>query len=45
MDSLDLLLDTVRQERSAQLSHFDSLDSKAGIVLGFAAALIALSSE
>jgi len=45
MDSLDLLLDTVRQERAAQLSHFDALDSKAGIVLGFAAALIALSSE
>jgi hypothetical protein len=45
MDSLDLLLDTVRQERTAQLSHFDALDSKAGILLGFAAALIALSSE
>lgn len=45
MDSLDLLLDTVRQERTAQLSHFDALDSKAGIVLGFAAALIALSSQ
>lgn len=44
MDSLDLLLDTVRTERSAQLSHFDALDSKAGIVLGFAGALIALSS-
>jgi len=45
MDSLDLLLDAVRQERAAQLSHFDALDSKAGIVLGFAAALVALSSD
>ncbi len=45
MDSLDLLLDTVRQERASQLSHFEALDSKAGIVLGFAAALVALSSD
>lgn len=45
MNSLNLLLDTVRQERAAQLSHFDALDTKAGIVLGFAAALVALSSD
>ncbi len=43
MDSLDLLLDTVRQERTAQLSHFDALDSKAGITVGFAGGLVALS--
>lgn len=43
MDSLDLLLDCVRREREAQLTHFDALDSKAGISLDFAGALIALS--
>ena len=43
MDSLDLLLDCVRQEREAQLAHFDALDSKAGILLGFAGVLITLS--
>lgn len=43
MDSLDVLLDCVRTEREAQLAHFDALDSKAGILLGFAGALIALS--
>ena len=44
MDSLDLLLGTVQQERTEQISHFDALDSKAGITVGFAGALIALSS-
>lgn len=43
MDSLDLLLDCVRREREAQLTHFDALDTKSGILLGFAGALIALS--
>lgn len=43
MDSLTLLLDCVQRERDAQLSHFDALDSKAGILLGFAGALITLS--
>jgi hypothetical protein len=43
MDSLDLLLDTARQGRAAQLSHFDALDSKAGITGGFAGGLVALS--
>ena len=42
MESLDLLLQTVDRERTDQLSHFDALDSKAGIVLGFAGTLIAL---
>src|SRR5437868_4176238 len=45
MDSLDLLLDCVRREREAQLAHFDALDSKAGILLGFAGGLIALSPD
>lgn len=43
VDSLNLLLDTAKAERSAQLAHFDALDAKAGVVLGFAGALIALS--
>lgn len=45
MDSLDLLLQTVSNERSAQLSHFDALDAKAGITLGFAGGLIAVSPD
>jgi hypothetical protein len=45
MESLDLLLQTVSAERTAQLSHFDALDAKAGITLGFAGGLIALSPD
>jgi hypothetical protein len=40
--SLDLLVDEVRVEREAQLRHFDALDQKAGIVLGFAGVLVVL---
>ncbi len=43
LQSLAPLLVQVDKERSAQLQHFDSLDSKAGILLGLASALIALS--
>ena len=43
--SLDLLLEINQSERHAQLSHFDSLDTKAGLVLGFAGVLIALGNE
>jgi hypothetical protein len=35
--------DVVWRERDAQLQHFDSLDAKAGVMLGFAAALAALA--
>lgn len=45
VDSLDLLFQTVSRERADQLSHFDALDSKAGILLGFAGTLIALSPD
>ncbi|MGH2662778.1 MAG: hypothetical protein ACRDH8_08200 [Actinomycetota bacterium] len=45
LPSLDAVLSEVRAEREAQLKHFDSLDSKAGILLGFAGALIALSPQ
>ena len=43
MDSLELLLDTARAERSAQLTHFDALDAEAGLILGFASTGIALA--
>jgi len=41
--ALDVLLDQVRLERGQQLQHFDALDGKAGVLLGFAGALIALA--
>jgi len=41
--SLDVVLDEVRDERAAQLRHFESLDAKAGIVLGFAGAITTLA--
>lgn len=41
--SLDVILDEVRIERTTQLQHFDALDGKAGIVLGFSAAVAALA--
>ena len=41
--SLDVVWDQVRIEREVQLAHFDALDTKAGIVLGFAGALVALA--
>ncbi len=40
--SVDLLLQVSMAERNIQLSHFDSLDTKAGLVLGFAGVLTAL---
>lgn len=39
--SLDLLIEINQAEREAQLAHFESLDTKAGLVLGFAGVLIA----
>jgi hypothetical protein len=41
--SLDVLLDLARHERGLQLQHLDALDGRAGILLGFAGALIALT--
>lgn len=41
--SLEPILEEVKTEREFQLRHFDALDSKAGIILGFAGALVALS--
>jgi hypothetical protein len=42
--SLELLIEINQSEREAQLSHFDSLDTKSGLVLGFAGVLIALGN-
>jgi hypothetical protein len=41
--SLDVVMGEVQREREAQLRHFDALDSKAGVMLGFAGALAALA--
>lgn len=43
--SLGLLLEINSAERETLLSHFDSLDTKAGLVLGFAGVLIAVTKE
>lgn len=45
LPSLDLLLELVQAERDKQLGHFDALDGKAGIVLGFSGLLITLAPE
>jgi hypothetical protein len=36
LPSLDLLADQVASERETMTSHAESLDTKAGVVLGFA---------
>lgn len=41
--SLDVVEAVVRRERDAQLRHWDALDAKAGVMLGFAGALAALA--
>ncbi len=43
--ALDVIRDEVRAERAGQLATFDAIDTKAGILLGFAGALVALSRE
>jgi hypothetical protein len=43
LPSLDPISEEVRAERESQLRHFDALDAKAGIILGFAGALVALA--
>jgi len=43
--SLDVVRDEARAERAGQVANFDSIDTKAGILLGFAGALVALSRE
>lgn len=43
LPSLSLIREQLNHELELQLRHFDALDAKAGIVLGFAAALVALA--
>lgn len=45
LPSLDLLFDLVQSERDKQRAHFDSLDGKAGIVLGFTGLLVTLAPD
>ena len=44
LPSLDLIASEVRAEREAQSRHADALEAKAGIVLGFAGAIVAVSA-
>lgn len=43
MPSLKLILETYERERDRDLSHFDSVDTKAGVVLGFAGVVAAIA--
>lgn len=45
LPSLELVLEIARAERTLLANHFDSLDTKAGVVLGSAGVLIALSPD
>jgi hypothetical protein len=42
LPSLDLLVEEMRIIRQDQIQHFDALDSKAGVLLGFSGAIVAL---
>jgi hypothetical protein len=42
--AIDVAAEEVHAERIAQLRHFDAVDTKAGVVLGFAGAITALST-
>lgn len=45
LPSLEIVLEIAMAERTLLANHFDSLDTKAGVVLGSAGVLIALSPE
>ncbi len=45
LPSLDLLLRLVQAERDKQLQHFDALDAKAGVIVGFTGVLVALAAS
>ena len=45
LPSVELVLDEARVERAHQLVHFEALDAKAGGLLGFAGALVALAPD
>jgi hypothetical protein len=42
--SIERIAEETRWEREAQLQHFDALDAKAAVILGFAGILIALAT-
>jgi hypothetical protein len=42
LPSLDLLVEEMRIIRQDQIQHFDALESKAGVLLGFSGAIVAL---
>ena len=43
--AIDVVADEVHSERVAELGHFDAVDTKAGVVLGFAGAITAPSGR
>ncbi len=45
MPSLTLVLNSLERERDRQQDHFDSVDTKAGVVLGFSGVLAAIALE
>lgn len=42
LPSLEIVAGVARSERDKQMSHFDALDAKAGVLVGFAGVLVAL---
>jgi hypothetical protein len=45
LPSLDVVLDAVEAQREKQLGHFESLDNKAGVLLGFSGAIAAIARD
>ncbi len=45
LHSAELILDRVASEHQSQLGHFEALDGKAGLQLGFSGVLIALTRD
>ncbi len=45
MPSLDYLSGEIQTEREAYVRHFDSLDTKAGVLLGFSGILVSLATS
>lgn len=45
LPSLDVVLAAVETQRTQQLGHFESLDNKAGVLVGFAGAIAALAKD
>lgn len=45
LPSIEVLLNAVERQRDQQRAHFESLDTKAGIALGFAGAIAALATD